>query len=682
MAGMMLLAASAITAAAQGVQPPSLRCLEVMPNGDVQLTWVVPPDPGDDFGYYEVFHATDAAGPFTPVAQVNNDAQTTHVHPGAGADAAAQYYYMTTVSNGTPPESSAPSDTLRTIFMQVSQSVPLGSSVLDWNLIHDPPLPTTEPDIYVYTEYPAGTWNLSDGLANTATHWQHVVDICADSLNFYIEIPDASGCSSISNRTGAMFQDITPPTTPTIIAVSVDTATNQAVIEWEASPEADTDGYIIVWAGMGGNTILDTIYGQNNTSYTWPLSNAGAGPESYTVAAIDTCWRGNPPSPNTSSASMVHTTVHASTRYDRCAATIDLQFTDYQGWPVVGYEVYGTVWPSGTMELLATLPPDQLSHTVQGVLPERAYCFVVRAVGEGPTDFSLSNKTCRTTSYPPVPQWNYIRTATVVAPGRIAVVDSLDATGYTGRIVLERSYSGLPWMAIASMDAVDQPVATFIDNDVYTNERSYAYRVQVEDSCGVNVATSNRGATILLSADAAVDGTNELRWGGYVQWAGEVQHYQVFRSIADGPFQPVGTTTDWNYLDNVIHLDHTPGKFCYYVQAVETANPAGINATSTSNIACAVQKEEVWIPNAFIAGGVNNTFKPVLAYIDVDRYELIIYNRWGQQIWATTDREKAWDGRVNGSMVPQGIYAYYCTFRNGAGKTVEKRGLLTFLHAQ
>ncbi|HEY0978971.1 MAG TPA: gliding motility-associated C-terminal domain-containing protein, partial [Flavobacteriales bacterium] len=90
---------------------------------------------------------------------------------------------------------------------------------------------------------------------------------------------------------------------------------------------------------------------------------------------------------------------------------------------------------------------------------------------------------------------------------------------------------------------------------------------------------------------------------------------------------------------------------------------------------------QVWIPNAFIAGGRNHAFQPVLAYADAAEYELVIYNRWGQEIWRTNDPTLAWDGRVDGQFVPQGVYAYYCGFLNGAAKRIERRGTVTFLWA-
>ncbi|HEX2616866.1 MAG TPA: gliding motility-associated C-terminal domain-containing protein, partial [Flavobacteriales bacterium] len=90
-------------------------------------------------------------------------------------------------------------------------------------------------------------------------------------------------------------------------------------------------------------------------------------------------------------------------------------------------------------------------------------------------------------------------------------------------------------------------------------------------------------------------------------------------------------------------------------------------------------EEAVYIPNAFIIGGYNSEFRPSLAYTDVNNYELTIFNRWGQAIWTTTDPYEAWDGQVDGSYVPQGVYAYYCTFRNGADKRFERRGTVTCL---
>lgn len=679
--GLILLLLFPVLSQATVLDPPSLRCASVGAGGSAVLTWVVPPDPTAEFQRYDVYHSTSFAGPYALVAPVAVYGQTSFIHIGAGANVAAQYYYLVTVSTSSVPNTSVPSDTLATIFLQVSQSVPLGSSVVDWNFPHTPPLTTAGSQTGIDREYPLGTWALTDSVANTVHHWSKEISICKDSLNFRVHIPDASGCVSTSNAAGAIFQDITPPSVPNMVEVTVDTATNQTVVHWDPSPELDTDGYIIVLSTPGGNVILDTLYGQMNTTFIWPFSDAGAGPESYTIAAIDTCWKGTPPSPNTSAAHAPHTTVHLSTIYDRCAGTILVQYTPYVGWPVDHYELYAQIDHAGPVNFLATLDPTTGQYLIPNVAAGHTYCFILKAVGTDISKISLSNMACRTTSYPPVPQWNYVRTATLLGKDHIQVTDSVDLVAFTKRLVLQRSYNGLPWVEMASIPGGTGSVITFDDLDVLTSERSYTYRVLVEDSCGNTVVTSNKGTTILLAVSPDLDGFNRLRWNGYVQWAGTVAGYAVYRSIADGPFDLIGTTAMgmWEFADDVQGFASTPGKFCYYVVASEAGNASGIDAASVSNIACAIQQEEVWIPNAFIEGGYNNTFQPVLSYADVDRYEFTIFNRWGQQIWTTTDRYQAWDGRVDGKLVPQGVYAYYCSFLNGNGKTVERRGTVTFL---
>jgi gliding motility-associated-like protein len=677
--GLFLLLGASTALRAAVLAPPDLRCVSVGLGGEAVLTWLTPPDPTAEFLRYEVYHASALAGPYTLVANIPTYAQTTYTHVAAGANTAPQYYYLLTVSTSAPPNTSMPSDTLASIFIQVTQSVPLGSSVVDWNLPHDPPLPTSATASRIAMEYPPGTWALADSVPNTTHHWSRVVSICDDSLNFRVHLADVSGCTSSSSITGAHFQDITPPSVPQIVNVTVDTATNQAVVNWLPSPEFDTDGYIIVLVTPGGNEILDTLYGRLNTSFTWPLSAAGVSAESYTIAAIDTCWKGTPPSPNTSAASGAHTSVHLAATYDQCAGTMLLERTDYGGWPVDHYELFRQV-DNGAWILLTPMG-SATQYVESNIQADHQYCYVLKAVGSMAGQTALSNKVCRITAYPPVPQWNYIRTVTVGASNEVLVVDSMDTAAFTRRLLLERSYNGLPWEQIAVMPGGAGPVVTFTDADVMTTERSYTYRVQVEDSCGSLVRTSNVGNSILLNVSPDPGGLNHLRWNGYVQWAGAVSGYAVYRSVADGPFQLVGGTApgQWEFADDVNDLYLTPGKFCYYVEAQETGNPAGIDATSASNIACTVQQGEVWVPNAFIESGINNRFKPVLAFADVQRYEFSIFNRWGQLIWTTNNPDQAWDGRVDGTVVPQGVYAWYCSIQDGNGKTVERKGTVTFI---
>lgn len=675
---LLLLCMAPTVLKAQSVGPPDLRCANVNVSGDVTLSWIPPTDPGNLFVQHTIHSAPDIAGPYVVIGTVTDPLQTTFLHLGAGAGSGAQFYWMTTTSTGVPAVS-APSDTIATLYLEVFQSTPLGSANLAWNA---PATATTaEQQFSIWMEYPIGIWNLLGMVSNNTFAYQEVISICQDSLTFRIGLADASGCISFSNRDGDVFEDVTPPTSPEITSASVDSTNGQPVITWSPSPQDDTEGYIIVLVTQGGGVIIDTIYGANNTTYTWPPGSPDLGPESFTVAAFDTCRVGVPPSPNTSATRSPHTTMYANTTYDRCAGLVDLQWTAYVGWPVDVYQVLVQV-DGGPWTLLQNVGGNELDLT-HAVEPDRNYCYIVKAVAEGGLISSLSNKTCRASSYPSISGFNYIRTVSVTGENEITVVDSVDATAAAGSYRLERSDNGAPFEFLAEFPGTSGPLIVYQDQDVEPSKVGYRYRVHVLDSCGNTGPTSNIGGNIVLRASSDLYGQNNLAWNGYAQWAGVIQGHLIERSADDMPYNIIAATPalPWSYVDNVQDLVGTTGRACYRIVAQETGNASGYNATSVSNVACTVQEELVYIPNAFIVGGANPVFLPVLSYADVSEYQLIIISRWGMNIWNTNDPLQAWDGMVGGRYVPEGVYGYYCTFKDGAGKRFEKRGTVTMLTA-
>lgn len=674
----LLLACVPEIVMAQPMEAPDLRCASVNVAGDVTLTWIPAPDPGGTFVEHTVHYSTDVAGPFVQVGVITDPLQTTFFHAGAGAGAGARFYYMTTTS-AVPPVTSLPSDTIATLFLEVFQSTPLGSANLAWNA----PSTASTADIQfsIWMEYPIGNWNLLGSVSNATFAYQHVISICQDSLTFRVGLADDSGCISFSNRDGDVFEDVTPPSPPVILSASVDSTNGQPVITWEPSPEADTEGYIIVLVTPGGGVIIDTLFGAGSTTYTWIPGSPDLGPESFTVAAFDSCRVGVPPSPNTSATRPQHTTMFATTDYDRCAGAVSLSWTPYVGWPVVTYQVLVQV-DGGPWAVLQNVGGAQLG-LLHNVDQDRTYCYIVKAIAQGGVPSSLSNRTCRAATYPPIPNFNYLRTVTVTGAEEITVVDSVDVTGAVSGYLFERSANGAPFETVAILPGGTGPLITFVDTDVSPDAVGYRYRVAVLDSCGNEALVSNIGGNIVLRATSNLYGENILDWNGYAQWAGVVQGHIVERSVDGSPFAGIGAAPPlpWSFVDNVQDLVGTTGRACYRVTALESANSSGVNATSSSNISCTVQEELVYIPNAFIVGGANPVFQPVLSYADVSEYQLIIINRWGLQIWNTDDPLQPWDGMVSGSYVPIGVYGYYCTFKNGAGRRFEKRGTVTMLTA-
>ncbi len=68
----------------------------------------------------------------------------------------------------------------------------------------------------------------------------------------------------------------------------------------------------------------------------------------------------------------------------------------------------------------------------------------------------------------------------------------------------------------------------------------------------------------------------------------------------------------------------------------------------------------IYVPNAFTpdGDGNNDNFFAVLGGKQPDSYELMVFNRWGELIFNTTDQNMVWDGTYKGVMSPTDVYVW------------------------
>jgi len=62
-------------------------------------------------------------------------------------------------------------------------------------------------------------------------------------------------------------------------------------------------------------------------------------------------------------------------------------------------------------------------------------------------------------------------------------------------------------------------------------------------------------------------------------------------------------------------------------------------------------------------------------------FQMQIFNRWGEQVFATTDPYLGWNGKKNnsGKLAPSGVYVYQASFINPRGQLIELKGYATLL---
>jgi hypothetical protein len=75
----------------------------------------------------------------------------------------------------------------------------------------------------------------------------------------------------------------------------------------------------------------------------------------------------------------------------------------------------------------------------------------------------------------------------------------------------------------------------------------------------------------------------------------------------------------------------------------------------------------------------NTVFRPFLK--NVIEFKMIIYTRWGTQIYESNNIYKGWDGYLGeGTLAEQGVYIYLVTGKYADGSSFKLVGDVTFLH--
>ena len=651
------------------VASPKVKCLAVDAAGDVTVTWIPAADPTSVFVEYRVY--ADNGGGFVQVGIEPVLGVSSFIHVGANANANSVKYVVTSFST----TESVIQDTLSTIFLSVNNPGD-GTSLLIWNAMSTPALVTASNWYMVYQEYPLGIWTLIDSAQYGAEIYRDTITLCNATINYRIELADNLGCNSVSNIDGDVFQDLIPPDAPVIDWVTVDTATGDAVINWTESNAIDASGYIILEFISGGWVIIDTVYGYTNTNYTNLNAFVDFQSENYGVAAFDSCS-------NTSPMGVPQNSIYASTSLDICEKEVTINWNAYQNWNtgVLRYEVYAS--SGGAYSLIASLGSSASSYIHLGLLASTLYCYVIRAINVGETSSSISNKVCRFVKQPPLPQFAYLQTATVVSDDEIEVRFHPDVSAIMNSYTLERTDNLANPFDVVSVSTGGGDPIVFNDYDVATDNQSYYYQVVLEDSCGRSSLISNLGRSILLTAtENKTTLVNLLQWTKYENWDGSILEYRIFRSV-NGVYDPSPIATvpfsQAFYQDNIEGLvtSKISGEFCYYIEAVENINNYGIAETSLSNRTCVNHNPIIYVPNGLFIGGINNTWKPTVSLLDFSSYEVKVFGRQGHMVFSSTDADQEWDGSYRGIYVPIDVYIYQLTFIDAEGQFYEFSGHIT-----
>lgn len=128
-----------------------------------------------------------------------------------------------------------------------------------------------------------------------------------------------------------------------------------------------------------------------------------------------------------------------------------------------------------------------------------------------------------------------------------------------------------------------------------------------------------------------------------------------------------GDTYQWDFGDGnastMVHPNNTytePGN--YEIMLIATDRKGCID--TTYRVITILDEFYLYVPNTFTPDGdrFNNTFK--VSSINVVEFNVKIFNRWGELLFESDDKNFEWDGTHNGEIVRDGTYVWKIFYRS------------------
>ncbi len=218
---------------------------------------------------------------------------------------------------------------------------------------------------------------------------------------------------------------------------------------------------------------------------------------------------------------------------------------------------------------------------------------------------------------------------------------------------------------------VDEIVGNQYIDRVDASKDTYCYMIKYEDACGNVSPASAPFCTILLEANE-----NELFWNTPTGASNTVIKYDVNR-IA--PREATTSQINTNFrIDNPIGVTEK-----YQVEASILFIIAGkeYRVKSQSNQLDLNFATPIYLPSVFSPNqdNLNETFEALGRLNTLKSFKMQIFNKWGNIVYESNDRDKGWDGRINGEVIKSDIYVFKITYTDRFGNSFTKMGNLMLL---
>ncbi|MCK6617672.1 MAG: gliding motility-associated C-terminal domain-containing protein [Cyclobacteriaceae bacterium] len=219
-------------------------------------------------------------------------------------------------------------------------------------------------------------------------------------------------------------------------------------------------------------------------------------------------------------------------------------------------------------------------------------------------------------------------------------------------------------------------VQSFTDNQ-YNTAGEFCYLINYRDACGNTSAPGLEVCPIRLAGSLTSENAVNLSWTPYSGWLNGVSNYLVEKYDAGGSLvQVFNTGTNTTLFDDA--EDPLNQVFRYVVKA--NATDGGLSQ-AVSNEIVIIKDPKLYFPTAFTPDNQgppsNEIFKVFGRYIA--RFEMKIYNRWGELLFVSDNLDTGWDGTFRGKEQPEGTYAFIASLTDLTGRSFTRSGSVVLL---
>ena len=273
-----------------------------------------------------------------------------------------------------------------------------------------------------------------------------------------------------------------------------------------------------------------------------------------------------------------------------------------------------------------------------------------------------------------------------------------DTTNWTKISGTYTAHGGEQWITLGHFkDGVQNDTLMYTTSDsTYSNDSFFYCYMYIDDICVMDVNGNTHDTAYCVSNfPTAVSGSTDI--GNYTWNTGDTTssiqamqpgtYWRVVRSeclyhtdtilILQQPAILFGRDTTL-CSEHSITLGKDMGTMNYRWNTGDTnccivVNTTGIysltetnncgSATSSINVTFSPCDNCLVVPNAFTPNhdGVNDVFKAI-ARCDIKDYQMRIYDRWGQQVYSTSDVTNGWDGTFHGVAQNMDVFYYYIKY--------------------